>query len=116
MLFLKCWLFCHSDRLNLARSLAEAQESSSVLQISFYRTKKKTVKRELCFGATSVHCIEKRFSGVVFSPLSQLKSTEISLDCPCCVEKNNTFTQIQHAVIIIFSSIILKTKRVKLFV
>lgn len=78
--------------------------------------KKKTVKRELCFGATSVHCIEKRFSGVVLLPLSQLKFTEISLDCPYCVEKNNTFTQIQHAVVIIFSSIILKTKRVKLIV
>ena len=61
MLFLTCWPFCHSDLLNLARSLAEAKESSSILQISFYRTekKKKTVKRELCFGATSVHRIEK---------------------------------------------------------
>lgn len=79
--------------------------------------KKKTVKRELSFGVTSVHCIEKRFSGVVLSPLSQLKFTVISLDCPYCVEKNNTlFTQIQHAVVIIFSSIILKTKRVKLIV
>ena len=38
---------------------------------------KKKVKRELFFGATSVHCIEKRFSGVLLSPLSQLKFTEI---------------------------------------
>ena len=53
---------------------------------------------------------------MVLLPLSQLKFTEISLDCPHCVEKNNTFTQIQHAVIIIFISIILKTKRVKLIV
>lgn len=74
------------------------------------------MKRELCFGATSVHRIEKRVSGVVLSPLSQVKFKEISLDCPYYVEKNNTFTQIQHAVIIIFSSIILKTKRVKLIV
>ena len=55
------------------------------------KKKKKTVKRELCFGATLLHCIEERFSGVVLSPLSQLKFTEISLDCPYCVEKNNTF-------------------------
>ena len=74
------------------------------------------MKRDLCFGATSVHCIDKSFSGVVLSPLSLLKFTEISLDCPYCVEKNNTFTQIQHAVIIIFSSIILKTNQVKLIV
>ena len=74
------------------------------------------MKRDLCFGVTSVHCIEKRFSGVVLSPLSLLKFTEISLDCPYCVEKNSTFTQIQHAVIIIFSSIILKTNQVKLIV
>ena len=75
------------------------------------------MKRDLCFGATSVHCIEKRFSGVVLSPLSLLKFTEISLDCPkYCVEKNNAFTQIQQAVLIIFSSIILKTNQVKLIV
>ena len=74
------------------------------------------MKRDLCFGATSVHCIDKSFSGVVLSALSQLKFTEISLDCPYCVEKNNTFTRIQHAVIIIFSSIILKTNQVKLIV
>lgn len=74
------------------------------------------MKRDLCFGATLVHCFEKRVSGVVLLPLSLLKFTEISLDCPYCVEKNNTFTQIQHAVIIIFSSIILKTNQVKLIV
>jgi len=101
MLFLTCWPFCHSDLLNLARSRYH------------FTGQKKTVKRELCFGATSVHCIEKRFSGVVLSPLSQLKFTEISLDCPYCVEKNNTFTQIQHAVIIIFSSIILNNQTSK---
>ena len=89
MLFLTCWPFCHSDLLNLARFLAEAQESSR-LYYRYHctgRKKKKTVKRELCFGATLLHCIEERFSGVVLSPLSQLKFTEISLDCPHCVEK-----------------------------